>query len=174
MSKTLKNYRREYTIWAAYRAAQAGSSKAKGIEFSSALKACGVIDYIDKYDKRDITQNEFNKLHSKWCNYIITYIKNEYSKSISYGIAAKLLGVFLKGYFILANNETTSLAKAIHPAIDSFLLKEIDEVKDTKLSKRYKWQKLEENDYYSLLNELCAFLDKDEPLWYLEKYWVLD
>jgi len=173
MPHSLNKYRLDYTIWAAYRAAQAGSSKAKGCEFTSALKTCGVIKYIDNYDQSNMDQADFDELHRKWCKSIIGHIKKQYEKDISYGIAAKLVGVFLKGYFILANNEKSSLSKVIHPPIDSYLLKGIDANKSTNFSDEYKWQKLGENDYFVLLNKLCKYLRQGEPLWYLEEYWVL-
>lgn len=173
MAYSINKYRLDYTIWAAYRAAQAGSSKAKGPEFTYALKKCGVIEYVDSYKNTDLIQADFDKLHKRWCNSVINTIKKEYQKDISYGIAAKLIGVFLKGYFILANNEKQPLAVVVHPAIDSYLLKGIDAVKGTNLSNNYKWQKLDESEYYKLVQELYKQLNSGEPLWCLEEFWVL-
>ena len=77
---TVKEYRFHFAIWAAYRAVQAGSSKASGLEFSSALKHCEIIDYIDNYDNEEVTLDEFNLSHKGWCNFIISFMEEKYQK----------------------------------------------------------------------------------------------
>jgi hypothetical protein len=173
MSFTVQKYRLEFAIWAAYKAAQAGSSKAKGVEFSEALKECGVVLYINKYVKEEVDANTFKEKHDEWCEAVIKHIKKKYGKEITYGIAAKLIGIFIKGYFILESNEDHPLAKVAHPPIDSFLLKGIDKSKGTKLGKEYKWQKLDKEKYYELLAKLKGLLENDEGFWCIEKYWKL-
>lgn len=174
MAHTFDKYRLDYTIWAAYRAAQAGSSKAKGSEFTSALKACGVIEYINSYKNEKISQNEFDSLHMDWCDSIVDTLKRDFGKNIEYGIAAKLVGVFLKGYFILANNERQPLSAVIHPPIDSFLLKGIDSKMSTNYFNVYKWQKINKCQYFELFSLIKSHLKDGEPLWFLEEFWVLN
>jgi hypothetical protein len=173
MTFTVRDYRLGYAVWAAYRAAQAGSSKAKGKEFSAALMGCGVVSYIDDYDGAEISAELYKEKHDEWCAAIIKYIKDNFKKEITYGIAAKLLGIFVKGYFILAGNEEQPLSKVAHPPIDSFLLKGVDKEKRTKLDKEYKWQKLDKDKYYELLAKLKGHLGENEELWKIEKYWKL-
>lgn len=173
MTFTLRDYRLGYAIWAAYRAAQAGSSKANGKELSAALKNCGVVSYIDNYDGSEITPQTYKEKHDDWCAAVIKYIRDNFKKEITYGIAAKLLAIFMKGYFILANNEAQPLSKVAHPPIDSFLLKGIDKENGTKLDKEYKWQKLDKDKYYELLTNLKNHLGENEEFWKIEKYWKL-
>lgn len=174
MTYTVTEYRLDYAIWAAYRAAQAGSAKAKGPELSEALKNCGVISYINSYSRcQVISENDFNDRHKKWCKLIIEKVETDFQKEISYGIAAKLLNVFFKGYFILAGNENTSLGMVAHPPIDSVLLKAFDKEKSTKLANKYKWQKLNETEYFDLIRFLKIGIDNNEPFWKIEKYWKL-
>ncbi|NJD33596.1 MAG: hypothetical protein FIA96_01935 [Betaproteobacteria bacterium] len=173
MTFTVREYRLGYAIWAAYRAAQAGSSKAKGPELSEALSKCGVVAYLDNYDGVEIDSDAYKKNHDKWCKNAIDYIKNKYNIDITYGIAAKLIGIFVKGYFILAWNENKPLSKVAHPPIDSYLLKGVDKANGSRLDKEYKWQKLDIDKYYELLNILRGSLEKDEEFWRIEKYWKL-
>jgi len=173
MAFTVKTYRFEYAVWAAYRAAQAGSSKAKGPEFSDALKQCGIVSYLDSYEGIMVDSDTYKKNHDKWCEEVIRHLKDVYKKEITYGIAAKLLGIFIKGYFILAGNEDQPLSKVAHPPIDSYLLKGIDKAKGTKLNEDYKWQKLDKEKYYELLSALRDMLEDDEEFWRIEKYWKL-
>lgn len=173
MTFTVKEYRLEYAVWAAYRAAQAGSSKAKGRELSSALRQSGIIEYIDEYKGAEVEQDDFDNKHKDWCKSIIKHVKENYSKDITYGIASKLVGVFLKGYYILAGNHEKPLAKVIHPPIDSYLLKGIDSEKKSTLASDYKWQKLDEKKYFELVDKLKYYVDKTEQFWRIEKYWKL-
>ena len=109
MTYPVREYRLGYAVWAAYRAAQAGSSKAKGKELSAALKNCGVVSYIDNYDGAEIDADTYRKKHDEWCAAFIKYIKDNFKKEITYGIASKLLGIFVKGDFILAGNKDQPL-----------------------------------------------------------------
>jgi Protein of unknown function (DUF938) len=173
MTYTIAKNRLDFAIWAAYRAAQAGSAKGTGPELSKALKISGVITYIDSYTGILVTDLEFNTLHKKWCHLIMNTLKHECNKEISYGRSAKLLNVFLKGYFILANNEQTPLGMVVHPPIDSKLIESMDKAKKTKYHNKYKWQKLNEHEYFEILGILKSMIEPNDPLWKIEQYWSL-
>jgi len=172
MNYDINEYRRAFCLWAAFRSAQAGSSKAKGKEFTSALESRGLIEFLDAPNNEDCDEQQFNEKHNEWVSFIRDHVRRKYGKEVSYGIAAKLVAVFIKGYFILSGKQGTCLAKVAHPPIDSFLLKGIDENRGTCLSKRYKWQKLDEKTYFELLSELHK-IKETEPFWAIEKYWKL-
>lgn len=172
MNYDINEYRRAFCLWAAFRSAQAGSSKAKGKEFTSALESCGLIEFLDDPNSEDCDEQQFNEKHKEWVSFICDHVRSKYGKEVSYGIAAKLVAVFIKGYFILSGKQGTCLAKVAHPPIDSFLLKGIDENRGTNLSKRYKWQKLDERTYFELLSELHKIKGAG-PFWAIEKYWKL-
>lgn len=174
MEYTIEEYRRGYTIWAAYRAAQAGSSKAKGPEFSSALKSCGVIEFFQGYSGSCVTEAKLNARHREWCWAVMDHLEENYQKEVSYGIAAKLIAVFLKGDFILSGHGYTPLGRIVHPPIDSFLLKGVDSAMGTKLCSTYKWQKLDEDTYFELLSKLRQCIESDVPFWHIEQYWELN
>jgi hypothetical protein len=168
----INEYRKAFCLWAAFRAAQAGSAKAKGKELTSALESCGLIEFIDSPKSENCDEQQFNQNHKIWVSFICDHIRSKYRKEISYGIAAKLVAVFIKGYFILDGKQETSLAKVAHPPIDSFLLKGIDEDFKTNLTTRYKWQKLKEDTYFELISELHK-IKGAAPFWSIEKYWKL-
>ncbi len=172
MNYDINEHRRAFCIWAAFRAAQAGSSKAKGNEFASALASCGLIEFLDVPNNENCDEHQFNQKHKEWISFIRRHVHSNHDKEISYGIAAKLVAVFIKGYFILAGKEETHLAKIAHPPIDSYLLKGIDDKFKTTLSKKYKWQKLDSETYFELLSELRK-IKGDGPFWAIEKYWKL-
>jgi hypothetical protein len=172
MNYDISKCRRDFCIWAAFRAAQAGSAKVKGKALSSALDACGLFEFLDNPANEKCDEQQFNEKHRAWVSSIRKHIRSNCGKDISYGIAAKLVAVFIKGYFILAGKHGTRLASVAHPPIDRFLLKGIDEACGTNLYKKYKWTKLHKNTYLKLLSELRKVIGA-EPFWSIEKYWKL-
>jgi len=172
MDYDIKQYRKDFCKWAAFRAAQARGLNVKREEFISALKASGLIEFLDDPSNAGCDKQRFDKSHRDWVSSIRDHIRFQYKKGISYGIAAKLVAIFIKGYFILAGKEETPLAKVAHPPIDSYLLKGIDEQYKTNLSNKYKWSKLDEEKYLELLSELRK-INGDQPFWKLERYWKL-
>lgn len=172
MNYDINEYRKAFCLWAAFRAAQAGSAKAKGKELTQALESCGLIDFLDSRQNENCDEQQFNQKHNEWIAFIQKHVHSNHNKHISYGIAAKLVAVFIKGYFILAGKQGTQLAKVAYPPIDSYLLKGIDREFKTNLSKQYKWQKLNDKTYFELLAELRK-IKGARPFWEIEKYWEL-
>lgn len=172
MKYDINEYRKSFCLWAAFRAAQAGSAKAKGKELTEALKSCGLIEFLDSPQNENCDEQQFKQNYKEWISFIQRHVHSNHGKQISYGIAAKLVAVFIKGYFILAGKQETQLARVAYPPIDSYLLKGIDDKFNTTLSKKYKWQKLDDKTYFELLSELSE-LNGDRPFWAIEKYWKL-
>lgn len=172
MNYDINEHRKSFCLWAAFRAAQAGSAKAKGKELTSALEACGITKFLDSSSNENCDERQFNENHRAWVTAICNHIRSTYKKEISYGIASKLVAVYIKSYFILAGKQDTCLAKVAHPPIDSFLLKGVDEACGTNLAGKYKWQKLDEKTYFELLSELHKIKGVG-PFWSIEKYWKL-
>lgn len=172
MNTDIRNIRKEFSIWAAYRAAQAGSALGSGLMYKEAIQQSNLINYLDLYQNEQISQSKFDLLHKKWCEDVIS-VMGSYNIEITFGIAAKFINVFLKGYFILGGNENTELAFVIHPPIDSFLLKSIDIEFGTNFFATYKWRGLSFNNYKKLVTLICKDIKGEgEPLWSVEKYWA--
>jgi hypothetical protein len=168
----IKNHRLNFSLWAAARAAMAGSAKASRFTFTTALLKSGIINFLDEFSENNssnITQEIFNKHHHEWCKGII---KNANLSNEHYGIAAKLVAVFIKSYYTI-NQSENEITKYAHPPIDSHLLKSIDRDRKSRLSKKYKWQKMDKAQYIHLISELRKII-KEEPFWKIERYWDLN
>lgn len=94
----------------------------------------------------------------------------------SYGRATKLIAVYLKSMIVVQENPN-SIANIIHPPIDRIVLQGIS--KDDNIvhpNKQYwkhiKWTQLDEPLYRQLMSDFRQVFE-GQPLWHIEKYWVL-
>ena len=170
MPYTLSDARDRFYSWAACRAAQAGSAKAKRSELFDALRDSGVTRYLRGVHKPNLTSQQFDKHFYNWVEKAATCLRKKHHRQVSFGIAAKLISVYLKGAWVLHHPEYCPLSRHMHPPIDSRLLAAIDECKGTKFSKNYKWQKLDRGKYRELVEQLRS-LNGAKPFWQLEEYW---
>lgn len=170
MTYNLSIARHRFYSWAACRAAQAGSAKAKRNEFLVALDKSGVVEYINHPPHPSQSQEDFDATYFQWVDNVVVFIKDNYNKAIPFGVAAKLISIYLKGAYVLHSKVDDPLAQKIHPPIDSILLKAIDKFHRTQFDNTYKWQKLDKNDYKYLIEELRK-INGSEAFWVIEKHW---
>ncbi|MYZ50859.1 hypothetical protein [Malikia spinosa] len=170
MAYSLADAQNHFYSWAACRAAQAGSAKAKRNELLGALQHSGAVQYLLRVPTPSPTSQEFDTMFYTWGERAIEFLEKKHNKKVSFGIAAKLISVYLKGAWVLHSVEDCSLARNIHPPIDSILLETIDRARGTTLSKTYKWQKLDRSNYETLMESLRKIAGSS-PLWRLEEYW---
>jgi hypothetical protein len=170
MTYSLQTARNHFYSWAACRAAQAGSAKARRNELLDALSHSGVIEYLQQQPAQGLTADQLDALYYAWVEGVLARLRTQYGKNVSFGIAAKLISVYLKGAWVLHSNADCELAKLVHPPIDSILLEAIDAAKGTRLSREYKWQKLDRAKYEALIGILREIAGP-EPLWKLEEHW---
>jgi hypothetical protein len=164
--------RQRFSFWAACRAAQAGSAKARRSQFIAALKECGVVPWIADPKNHTVDLQTYDGHFDAWVTNVQRCLEEQHRKAVMYGVAAKLVSTYLKSVFVLTGSEGTPLAAHITPPIDSVLLKKIDAVHKTKLSVKFKWQKLTRQEYKELVREL-RHVNGFAPLWHLEQYWEM-
>ncbi len=177
---TIEEHRHRFACWAASRAASVSSvCRFRVEEGVKILEGCGFKPNtfaLPEYDK-------FDYEHEKWCNKAWNLVNSDevtdtekkvkVAGEFTYGVAAKLINCYLKARFVCGSNPEDLRVKAIHPPIDSLLLKEmkskfpdIEGVKDLKIT----WSNFDENDYKKAITVIRK-ITKDEPLWKIEYYW---
>ena len=89
--------------------------------------------------------------------------------SISWGIAAKLVNVFIKGCWLLDAGCSGPMRSYGHPAIDSILLRLVDEKYGSDYTRSLRWQRMTRDQYA----EVIAFLraHHQEAIWTIEEEW---
>ena len=159
-----------------------------------------LIQYI-KEIKTFKEQQDFNDWHSKTIdmmrsggrdfNKILEGINKTKNKKLaienySYGIAAKLLNVYLK-VFYLGDFGKNTFANFIHPPIDRILLKELQKESEffkfdcepfehtstTGSGKIPKWTQINEEEYKEIIKFIREFIHKNnlKGLWRIEYAW---
>lgn len=92
------------------------------------------------------------------------------------GIAAKLINVYLKGAFVCAGHEFHPNVAALHPLIDSLLLKSLlDGHKEGgngvwKKANKARWSKFDSEQYEEVIIAI-RLLQAGKPLWQVEEHW---
>ncbi|WP_153067283.1 hypothetical protein [Steroidobacter cummioxidans] len=170
MSYSINIARERFSLWAACRAAQAGSAKAKRSELIAALEACGVIEFLRDAENHSISIERYDREYEKWVIGVQSHLEQVVKKPVMFGVAAKLVSTYLKSVFLLGGFHDTPLSHHLTPPVDSILLKGLDDAHGTNLTSTYKWQKLTRQDYLELLVTLRKF-GGSGPVWHLEQYW---
>lgn len=173
----LFTHRHNFAVWAAARAAQRGLDNGTNKTLKDALEKSGIVDYILEKGSSDINESDYDRVHRKWCGSIIETVKGCGSRKMSYGRAAKLVGIYLKVMIVLSAEGNTWLANVAHPPIDSDLLKNLAgcariDGNTKKYLESVKWTRLGEEEYFSLIDTLRRLGYLKCPYWKLERYWM--
>jgi len=170
MSYSEYKHRHNFAVWAAARAAQRGFTNIQMLQ--NAIEQCGIEAFVQCPSK----ESEFKTRHKNWCNSICDYLNIHGVSNVSYGRAAKLVNVYLKGMVVLIDPYGEP-AKFIHPPIDRILLQNIAKNfnLDRQVEKKLKttnWTQLDEKDYFVLIDRL-RLINGSRPFWQLEEYWTI-
>lgn len=142
-----------FACWAASRAIQVpGVKSGKSLDLKIILEDAG----IKRYCKNPylLRKKKYKTIHNELINKIINNRKRKWPKENCYGLAAKLVAMYMKCAVILPNINCDNLKCTIvkiYPPIDSESLKKL-EIKDIK------WTKSSKDDYeiiFKVLNSFC-------------------
>ena len=181
MTYDLFEHRHRFSAWAAARAAQRGLRNGTTEVCYHALKnEAKLTEFIRQHAGKPITCKEFDKLHREWCKSVVAYLKEQGVSAVTYGRAAKLVGVYLKCMVVIGPLAGTPLARFAHPPIDSNILDGLAEVpgispKAKKIFLSTRWTKLDRKQYYDLVKIIRSekeLRDDIDPFWRLERYWL--
>ena len=140
-------HKHRYAVWTAARAVQRSFTTTANIK--TAIEASGLRIFAES--DKEITIEEFDELHTLWCN---TLINSFLPLKCSYGRAAKIVSIYLKTAVVIASSGSHPNCKIIHPPIDSILLtglSKLDGLKDLSLER---WTTLNEKQYQNVVNTI--------------------
>jgi len=143
-----------------------------------ALENCGVVTFLRRTNLNAMGPSEFDKRHRAWCRSIVRFLRDRGLVGASFGHAAKLLGMYLKGMVVLGPGSDTPFAQVAHPPLDGILLSAISASGELKCAHRHawdkiKWTQLDEAAYYTLIAELRSCAAGNQPFWKLERFWTV-
>lgn len=117
-----------------------------------------------------------DRAHSEWRDKIIEKARIR-NVTMSDGVAAKLVNVYLKCRFVCGGHHTDPVAALLHPPIDRELLSALA---DSDLAgkrnewTRYRnigWSNFTREQYESVIESIREAL-KPNPLWQIEEHWI--
>lgn len=183
---SIEEHRHRFAAWAASRAASASSlCRFKVKDGFFLLESIG---FKSSFELKNLPEpKEFDEEHSKWREGLIekaqsvekVEIKDKKRKTkltLTHGVAAKLINCYLKARFVCAGFQDESKVQAIHPPIDSLLLKEFASTlkvasKKEELRKLGCWSAFDSNKYQNAIRLIRDHVD-GKPLWTIEEHWV--
>ena len=173
-SYTIADHAHRFSAWAASRAASA-SPKCR-FEVSRGVRALEECGFDEHFTMDDLpSPNQIDAVHLVWRDRLI---KSKYleEKKPSHGVAAKLINAYLKGRFVCGGFHNDDRVKALHPPIDSILLKELHKRAKQESKNGWKkyinigWSNFSSKEYEEVISLIRQTSDR-APLWMIEKYW---
>ncbi|MBN8523794.1 MAG: hypothetical protein J0M02_00505 [Planctomycetes bacterium] len=162
----LDNMRFEFFAWAAARAAQAGSSKTTVAVLRQALINADAANW------HRIIAVDSAQAYDAWHIGTIETVYNDLSSvpSMSWGIAAKLVNVYIKGRWLLDSGPPGPMQSFGHPAIDSILLALIDKAYGSTHARSLRWQRMTRSEYLDVISQLRS-KHPTQAIWTIEAMW---
>src|SRR5688572_27534548 len=97
MEYSLKEHKHRFAIWTAARAVQ--RSWTTTLKISQVIKSVNLLDFVSSYQTL-INQEEFDALHSNWCEKMINEFQLR-NVNATYGQAAKIIAIYLKTSIVI-------------------------------------------------------------------------
>ena len=172
---TIEVHKHRFAAWASSRAASV-----KGCRFSveqgrAMLESCGLNSGFSTPDLFPDTPEGIDDQHRRWRQQIIEAGK-EYRLTVTHGVAAKLINVYLKCRFVCGGQHDRQRISDLHPPIDDVLQRTLadlnfgGEAKVWRRTRSLRWSKLNSEQYEELIQVIRRSL-RGNPLWSIEEHW---
>ena len=171
---TIPEHIHRFGVWTAARAAS--TSRLKNSEVDQLFSMVRLKDSVNDLRNQTISDTEYMKWFKNICDKIIKAIPKincgDFKEGrFSFGLAAKLVSIYIKTVEVIPTNGTSNLSRVAYPPIDNFLLKNIKKYHAINLP--LNWSTFTWDTYKKWINELSE-IKKDEPWWKLEEYWEIN
>ena len=163
-----------FAVWAASRAASVKGCRISVAQGRAILESCGFVADLSTPDQLPDAAN-IDDEHRAWRE---TASKLAFAKggSLTHGVAAKLINIYLKSRFVCAGYSSHERVAALHPPIDKLLLEELahknleGHARVWRKASRDGWSKMNSDEYERLISLIRDCLH-GQPLWMIEEYW---
>lgn len=174
MSYNLPEHRHRFAVWAAARASQRGFTTVRNLR--DALEATDIRKVLSAPQALELSAAQFDALHRRWCLSICASLNQRRIENVTYGRAAKLVGVYLKAIVIMGSGCDSPLGRNLHPPVDRILLHGLaasDRITSPHKAawRQVNWTQLDESSYVQLIGQLRRAIPRDAPFWTIEEYW---
>ena len=167
---TMEEHIHRYSCWTAARAASVGRfSNDEMIQF---ITESDLKNELDKIRGKEISSAEYMEWFIIQADRILTNMekykssKDKIFRHISFGIAAKVVSIYVKTAEIIKSGGLSPISQVAFPPVDSYLLKGLN-------IKNVVWSNLEKDPFIELIKDLEK-RNNGKPFWRLEYYWNLN
>ena len=174
MTYSIEEHKHRYGVWAASRAASVKGCRFSVLQGKMIIERSELNLLVNKPEELP-TPEQMDEMHKIWRDKVIEEAE-KIGLIFTHGVAAKVINIYFKTVFVCGGHESSARVSALHPPIDSVLLKSLknSEVDDKK--KRWnraidiKWSKFNSQQYQSVIDDIRDMLN-GKPMWEIEEYW---
>jgi len=174
---SIQEHTHRYACWTAARAASIGRfSNEEVSNYFRKIKIEEKVNILRLNETLDFNQYEiwFRAIAKELLGLLTQQEKykgngERIKRNVSFGIAAKMISIYIKTVEVIPTQGTTLLSQVAFPPIDSILLNRIPD--EWGIDKGIRWSKLEVDAYMQLIKDLRA-KHQEPAFWKLEVYWT--
>ena len=169
---SIDEHMHRFAVWTAARAAS--RSRLKNSEVDYLIRASSLRDDIDKLRTNvDLTEPEYRSwLKNKGEEIVKLAHEKNWSdfktKTFKFGLAAKIISIYIKTVEVLPTMGLSLLARVVHPPIDGILLRSISSTSVGKM--KANWSTFEWPEYENTINRILIKYHS-VPGWKIEHCW---
>ena len=139
-----------------------------------ALDQSSIKHDVDDMLRKEPTPEDFDNWHRTMCTKLIQHFTPKVGSRSTYGRAAKMVAIYLKVTVIIGKDSSCTLAKIAHPPVDRILLNNVSKaIPKVKHLGNVTWTKLDEDQYFIIIDTLRDLVPEGEPFWKIEKFWKI-
>lgn len=180
MTYNFAEHAHRYACWTAARAASI--SRFSNSEISGFIEAIQLRQQVEQLQQKDTVSKDlfrdwFIATAEELAQTMAAYLpklqpgKAILKRNISFGIAAKVIAIYIKTFDVLPSRGQSVLAAVAYPPIDSILIGNLS--KKWPIDKSIKWSQLDQEKFMRLLDDISRNFG-DHPWWKLEENWKAD
>lgn len=168
-SYNIRDHSHRFAAWAAATGASASPKCRFRVEDGKAILEAAGLDAGLCRPSQLPKPGQIDRVHARWRARVIAEAKKRKLK-FTHGIAAKLINLYLKARFTCGGHSDHPYVAALHPPIDSLLLKAINATLPHADRMPYAWSKFDAKTYQAVIKNLRQ-INAGSPFWSIESRW---
>lgn len=165
----IQEHSHRFAAWAAASGASASPKCRFRVEDGKAILEAAGFDASLYRPSQLPKPSQIDRVHSRWRERVIAEASKRKLK-FTHGIAAKLINLYLKARFTCGGHSDHRYVAALHPPIDSLLLKAMNATLPRADRMPTAWSKFDAKTYQAVIANL-RLINAGSPLWKIEARW---
>lgn len=168
-SYSIHEHSHRFAAWAAATGASASPKCRFRVEDGKAILEAAGFDARLCRPSQLPKPSQIDQVHAQWCKRVMAEARKRELK-FTHGIAAKLINLYLKAKFTCAGHTYHPNVAALHPPIDSLLLKALNRTLHSTKRTPSNWSTFDAMTYQKRI-ETLRLSTAPLPLWTAESLW---